>query len=154
MGNKRLSEEQKNEIRDMYATGEFSKNEIAGKLGVSISTVNVAVIGMKKPMKKSVTEIRTKRIERHIMSFFDTKEEFVEMVQSAMNAYKVPEVKDGCYKALDAGCLLIYHSDVAAFLETLGCVVSENDSANWSMYKKLVAGRMEKMYERFVKGEE
>ena len=67
------------EIRDMYATREFTQNEIAGKFGISITAVNNAIHKGYVPKPKGMTETkeRTELIEEHIMEFFDTEEELI-----------------------------------------------------------------------------
>ena len=82
----KITEQMTQEIRDMYATREFTQNEIAGKFGISITAVNNAIHKGYVPKPKGMTETkeRTELIEEHIMEFFDTEEEIVECV--GMNA--------------------------------------------------------------------
>ena len=60
-------------------------------------------------------------------------------------------VKQACYEVVQGGCLLVYYNTVNDFLKELNCQLSDNDETNWSMYKKLVVNRMEKMYEKYTK---
>lgn len=148
---KRISEKTKQKIKDMYATREFSKSEIAGKLGISITAVNKAIHDsyISKPKGMTETKERTELIESHIMDFFDTTEEFIETISANMFGNRT--VKQACYEVVQGGCLLVYYNTVNDFLKELNCQISDNDETNWSMYKKLVVNRMEKMYEKYAK---
>lgn len=94
------------------------------------------------------TKERTKLIESHIMESFDTTEELIEAIRANIFGERV--VRQACYDTVHGGCLLVYHGQINEFLEKLNCKVSDNDEANWSMYKKLVASRMEKIYQKYI----
>ena len=140
------------EIRDMYATREFTQNEIAGQFGISITAVNNAIHKGYVPKPKGMTETkeRTEFIEEHIMESFDNDmDALIETIKANMFGNRT--VKQACYEVVQGGCLLVYYDTVNNFLKELNCQLSDNDETNWSMYKKLVVNRMEKMYEKYTK---
>lgn len=147
--NKRLSKEIKDEVRRMYATREFSMNEVAGHLGISVSAVSRIVSDMEKPKKKTETEKRTEVINAHIMEFFADTNELIETIKA--NMYGDRTVRQACNDVVQGGCLLVYYNTVNDFLKEIGCKVSTSDNTNWSMYKKLIVNRMEKIYEENTK---
>jgi hypothetical protein len=83
------------------------------------------------------------------MEFFETTEELIETINA--NIYGNKNAKQACYDVVQGGCLLVYYDTVNDFLKELNCQISTNDETNWSMYKKLVVNRMEKMYEKYTK---
>ncbi len=101
-------------------------------------------------MANVTTKERTKIIEDHIMECFDDD---VNALIGTINAniYGNRTVRQACYEVVQGGCLLVYYGQVNDFLEESGCKLSANDETNWSMYKKLVVNRMEKMYEKYAK---
>ena len=118
---------------------------------MSISVISNAIHKGYVPKPKGMTETkeRTELIESHIMEFFDTEEELVETIKANMFGNRT--VKQACYEVVQGGCLLVYYNTVNDFLKELNCQLSDNDETNWSMYKKLVVNRMEKMYEKYTK---
>lgn len=101
-------------------------------------------------MANITTAERTKIIEEHIMEcFYDDVNTLIETIKA--NMYGNRSIKQACYEVIQGGCLLVYYGEVNDFLEELGCKLSSNNETNWSMYKKLVVNRMEKMYEKYAK---
>ena len=148
----KITEQMTQEIRDMYATREFTQNEIAGKFGISITAVNNSIHKGYVPKPKGMTETkeRTELIEEHIMESFDNDVDALVGTIKA-NMFGNRTVKQACYEVVQGGCLLVYYNTVNDFLKELNCQLSDNDETNWSMYKKLVVNRMEKMYEKYTK---
>ena len=148
----KITEEMKNNIREMYATREFSMSDLAREFGISITAVNNAINKgyCPKPKGKTETKERTELIEAHILECFDNDMEAL-IVTINVNRYKDRTVKQACYDVVQGGCLLVYYNTVNDFLKELNCQLSTNDETNWSMYKKLVVNRMEKMYEKYTK---
>lgn len=148
---RKLTEEMVVKIRKMYETREFTMSDLAIEFGVSTSVISNAINKgyCPKPRGTTQTKERTELIEEHIMEFFDNEEAFVETVNAVKFGNRT--VKQACYEVVQGGCLLCYYIHVNEFLKTLNCQLSESNEINWSMYKKLVVGRMEKMYERITK---
>lgn len=148
---RKLTEEMVKEIRDMYATREFTMTDLSRKFGVSTSVISNAINKGYCPKPKGITETkqRTELIESHIMEFFETTEELIETINA--NIFGNRNVNEACYEVVQGGCLLVYYSQVNDFLKELNCQISDNDETNWSMYKKLVVNRMKKMYEKYSK---
>ena len=148
---RKLTEEMVKEIRDMYATREFTMTDLSRKFGVSTSVISNAINKCYCPKPKGITETkqRTELIESHIMEFFETTEELIETINA--NIFGNRNVNKACYEVVQGGCLLVYYSQVNDFLKELNCQISDNDETNWSMYKKLIVNRMEKMYEKYSK---
>lgn len=148
---RKLTEEMVRNIREMYATREFTMYDLSREFGVSVSVISNAINKGYCPKTKGMTETkeRTEVIENHIMEFFETEKEFIETVNAVK--FNGRTVKQACYEVVQGGCLLVYYNQVNEFLKELNCQLAENDETNWSMYKKLVVNRMEKMYERFTK---
>lgn len=148
---RKLTEEMVRNIREMYATREFTMSDLSREFGVSTSVISNAINKGYCPKPRGTTETteRTELIESHIMEFFDTEKELVETINA--NVFGNRNVKQACYEVVQGGCLLVYYNQVNEFLKELNCQLAENDETNWSMYKKLVVNRMEKMYERFTK---
>ena len=148
---RKLTEEMVQRIREMYSTREFTMNDLSKEFGVSTSVISNAIHKGYVPKPKGMTETkeRTELIESHIMEFFDTEEELIETIKANMFGNRT--VKQACYEVVQGGCLLVYYNTVNNFLKELNCQLSDNDETNWSMYKKLVVSRMEKMYEKYTK---
>ena len=148
---RKLTEEMVRNIREMYATREFTMSDLSREFGVSTSVISNAINKGYCPKPRGMTETkeRTELIESHIMEFFDTEEELVETIKANMFGNRT--VKQACYEVVQGGCLLVYYNTVNDFLKELNCQLSDNDETNWSMYKKLVVNRMEKMYEKYTK---
>ena len=148
---RKLTEEMVRNIREMYATREFTMSDLSREFGVSTSVISNAINKGYCPKPRGMTETkeRTELIESHIMEFFDTEEELIETIKANMFGNKT--VKQACYEVVQGGCLLVYYDTVNNFLKELNCQLSDNDETNWSMYKKLVVNRMEKMYEKYTK---
>ena len=148
---RKLTEEMVRNIREMYATREFTMSDLSREFGVSTSVISNAINKGYCPKPRGMTETkeRTELIESHIMEFFDTEEELIETIKANMFGNKT--VKQACYEVVQGGCLLVYYNTVNDFLKELNCQLSDNDETNWSMYKKLVVNRMEKMYEKYTK---
>lgn len=148
---RKLTDEMVRKIRAMYETREFTMSELAIEFGVSVSVISTAINKGYCPKPRGLTETkeRTELIESHIMEFFDTTKELIETINA--NRYKDRTVKQACYDVVQGGCLLVYYDTVNDFLKELNCQLSTNDETNWSMYKKLVVNRMEKMYEKYSK---
>lgn len=148
--NKKLSTEIINEIKDAYATREFSMNELAGQFGVSVSAISKAIHSGYVPKPKGITETmeRTEQINEHIMSSFDDD---IEALIGTINAnmYGNRTLKQACDEVVQGGCFLCYFTQVNEFLKELNCQLSDNDQTNWSMYKKLLVQRMEKLYKDY-----
>ena len=149
----KITEEMRNNIREMYATREFSMSDLAREFGISITAVNSAINKgyVPKPKGKTETKERTELIEAHILECFDNDEKaLIGTINNCM--YGDRTVKQACYDVVQGGCLLIYYNTVNEFLKELNCQLSTNDETNWSMYKKLIVNRMEKIYEKYQKG--
>ena len=149
----KITEEMRNRIREMYATREFSMSDLAREFGISITAISNAINKGYCPKPKGVTETkeRTELIVEHILECFDNDEKvLIETINA--NRYGDRTVKQACYDVVQSGCLLIYYDSVNEFLKGLNCQLSPNDETNWSMYKKLIINRMEKMYEKYQKG--
>ena len=148
---RKLTEEMVRNIREMYATREFTMSDLSREFGVSTSVISNAINKGYCPKPRGMTETkeRTELIESHIMEFFDTEKELIETIKANMFGNKT--VKQACYEVVQGGCLLVYYNTVNDFLKELNCQLSDNDETNWSMYKKLVVNRMEKMYEKYTK---
>ena len=148
---RKLTEEMVRNIREMYATREFTMSDLSREFGVSTSVISNAINKGYCPKPRGMTETkeRTELIESHIMEFFDTEEELIETIKANMFGNRT--VKQACYEVVQGGCLLVYYNTVNDFLKELNCQLSDNDETNWSMYKKLVVNRMEKMYEKYTK---
>ena len=148
---RKLTEEMVQRIREMYSTREFTMNDLSKEFGVSVSVISNAINKGYCPKPRGMTETkeRTELIESHIMEFFDTEEEFIETIKANMFGNRT--LKQACYEVVQVGCLLVYYDTVNNFLKELNCQLSDNDETNWSMYKKLVVNRMEKMYEKYTK---
>lgn len=149
---RKLTEEMVKEIRDMYATREFTMTDLSRKFGVSTSVISNAINKGYCPKPRGMTETkeRTELIEEHIMESFDNDmDALIETIKANMFGNRT--VKQACYEVVQGGCLLVYYNTVNDFLKELNCQLSDNDETNWSMYKKLVVNRMEKMYEKYTK---
>ena len=148
---RKLTEEMVREIRDRYATREFTMSDLAKEFGVTTSVISNAINKGYCPKPRGTTETkeRTELIESHIMEFFETTDELIGTINA--NRYKDRTVKQACYDVVQGGCLLVYYNTVNDFLKELNCQLSTNDETNWSMYKKLIVNRMEKMYEKYTK---
>ena len=148
---RKLTEEMVRNIREMYATREFTMSDLSREFGVSTSVISNAINKGYCPKPRGMTETkeRTELIESHIMEFFDTEKELIEAIKANMFGNRT--VKQACYEVVQGGCLLVYYNTVNDFLKELNCQLSDNDETNWSMYKKLVVNRMEKMYEKYTK---
>ena len=148
---RKLTEEMVRNIREMYATREFTMSDLSREFGVSTSVISNAINKGYCPKPRGMTETkeRTELIESHIMEFFDTEKELIETIKANMFGNRT--VKQACYEVVQGGCLLVYYNTVNDFLKELNCQLSDNDETNWSMYKKLVVSRMEKMYEKYTK---
>ena len=148
---RKLTEEMVRNIREMYATREFTMSDLSREFGVSTSVISNAINKGYCPKPRGMTETkeRTELIESHIMEFFDTEKELIETIKANMFGNRT--VKQACYEVVQGGCLLVYYNTVNDFLKELNCQLSDNDETNWSMYKKLVVNRMEKMYEKYTK---
>ena len=149
---RKLTEEMVKEIRDMYATREFTMTDLSRKFGVSTSVISNAINKgyCLKPRGITETKERTELIEEHIMESFDNDiDALIETIKANMFGNRT--VKQACYEVVQGGCLLVYYNTVNDFLKELNCQLSDNDETNWSMYKKLVVNRMEKMYEKYTK---
>lgn len=148
---RKLTDEMIQKIREMYATREFTMSDLSKKFGVSTSVINNAIHKGYCPKPRGTTETteRTELIEEHIMGFFETEKELVETIKA--NLFGNRGVRQACYEVVQGGCLSVYFDTVNEFLKELNCQLSNNDETNWSMYKKLVVNRMEKMYERYTK---
>ena len=149
---RKLTEEMVKEIRDRYATREFTMSELAIEFGVSVSVISTAINKGYCPKPRGLTETkeRTELIEAHILECFDNdKKALIETINA--NIFGNRNVKQACYEVVQGGCLLVYYDTVNDFLKELNCQLSTNDETNWSMYKKLVVNRMEKMYEKYSK---
>ena len=149
---RKLTDEMVKEIRDRYATREFTMSDLAKEFGVTTSVISNAINKGYCPKPRGITETkeRTELIESHIMECFDNDMEALIGTINA-NRYKDRTVKQACYDVVQGGCLLVYYDTVNDFLKELNCQLSTNDETNWSMYKKLVVNRMEKMYEKYTK---
>ena len=149
---KNLTEDQIQEILDLYKTREFSKNEIAGRYGVSVSRIAYMTAGMPEPYKQRDKAYRELSLTEHILESFDNDTKaLIETINA--NIYGNRNVKDACYEVVQGGCLLVYYTQVNDYLKYLKCD-SGDDYVNWEVYKKIVAERMNKMYETFKKKEE
>lgn len=148
---RKLTDEMVRKIRAMYETREFTMNDLAREFGVSTSVISNAINKgyCLRPRGITETKERTKLIESHIMEFFDTEKELIETIKA--NLYGNRTVSQACYEVVQGGCLLVYYNTVNDFLKELNCQLGNNDETNWSMYKKLVVNRMQKMYERYIK---
>ena len=75
---RKLTEEMVRNIREMYATREFTMSDLSREFGVSTSVISNAINKGYCPKPRGMTETkeRTELIESHIMEFFDTEEEF------------------------------------------------------------------------------
>lgn len=148
---RKLTEEMVKEIRDRYATREFTMSDLAKEFGVTTSVISNAINKGYCPKPRGTTETkeRTELIESHIMEFFETTDELIETINA--NIFGNKNVRQACYEVVQGGCLLVYYDTVNNFLKELNCQLSTNDETNWSMYKKLVVNRMEKMYEKYSK---
>ena len=149
---KNLTEDQIQEILHLYKTREFSKNEIAGRYGVSVSRIAYMTPGMPEPHKQRHKASRELSLTEHILESFDNDTKaLVETINA--NIYGNRNAKDACYEVVQGGCLLVYYTQVNDYLKNLKCD-SGDDYVNWEVYKKIVAERMNKMYETFKKKEE
>ena len=148
---RKLTDEMVKEIRDRYATREFTMSDLAKEFGVTTSVISNAINKGYCPKPRGITETkeRTELIESHIMEFFETTDELIETINA--NIFGNKNVRQACYEVVQGGCLLVYYDTVNDFLKELNCQLSTNDETNWSMYKKLVVNRMEKMYEKHSK---
>lgn len=151
MSRKEITEEMRNRIKELYDIRKFSMTEIADEVGVSILTVNKITheCYISKPKGRTETQMRTEIIEEHIMDCFDN--DINALIETINNIIRDGNVKRACQEVIQGGCLLCYYNDVNEFLKELNCQLSDNDETNWSMYKKLVAKRMEKIYIRNTK---
>ena len=95
------------------------------------------------------TKERTEKINEHIMEFFDTKKELIETINA--NIFGERTIRQACNEVVQGGCLLVYYDTVNDFLREIDCKVTDSDSANWAMYRKLITNRMEKIYEESTK---
>ena len=149
---RKFTKEMVKEIRDMYATREFTMTDLSRKFGVSTSVISNAINKGYCPKPRGMTETkeRTELIEEYIMESFDNDmDALIETIKANMFGNRT--VKQACYEVVQGGCLLVYYNTVNDFLKELNCQLSDNDETNWSMYKKLVVNRMEKMYEKYTK---
>lgn len=148
---RKLTEDMILKIREKYATREFTMSDLSREFGVSTSVISNAIHKGYCPKARGTTETakRTELIESHIMEFFDTEKALVETIKA--NLFGDRGVRQACYEVVQGGCLLIYYDTVNEFLKELNCQLSDNNETNWSMYKKLVVNRMEKMYEKYTK---
>lgn len=151
---RKLTEEMVNKIREMYATREFTMSDLAREFGTSPGVISNAIHKGYCPKPKGITETkeRTELIKAHILECFENDEQALIATIEA-NMYGGKTVKQACYDVVQGGCLLIYYDTVNEFLKELNCQLSTNDETNWSMYKKLMVNRMEKMYESYKKGD-
>lgn len=149
---RKLTDEMVRKIRAMYGTREFTMSDLAKEFGVTTGVISNAINKGYCPKPRGTTETkeRTELIESHIMEFFETTEELIETINA--NIFGNRTVNQACYEVVQGGCLLVYYNTVNDFLKELNCQLSTNDETNWSMYKKLVVNRMEKMYEKYQKG--
>lgn len=149
---KYLTEDQIQEILDLYKTREFSKNEIAGRFGVSVSRIAYMTAGMPEPYKQRDKAYRELSLTEHILESFDNDTKALIGTIDA-NIYGNRNLKDACNEVVRGGCLLVYYGQVNEYLKELKCD-SGDDYINWDVYKKIVSERMRKMYEAFKKKEE
>lgn len=148
---KNLTEDQIQEILDLYKTREFSKNEIAARYGVSISRIAYMTAGMPEPYKQREKAYRELSLTEHILeSFDDDTKALIETIDA--NKYGNRTVKEACNGVIQGGCLLVYYEQVNEYLKELKCD-SGDDYINWEVYKKIVSERMRKMYETFKQEE-
>lgn len=146
---KNLTDEQVQEILDLYKTREFSKNEIAGKFEVSVPRITHMTTGMPEPYKIKDKANRELPLAEHILENFDNDMNVLVKTIDA-NRYWNRTVKEACYEIVQGGSLLVYYGQVNEFLRELGCD-SNDDYINWEVYKKIVVERMYRMYEAFKK---
>ncbi len=149
---KYLTEDQIQEILDLYKTREFSKNEIAGRFRVSVSRIAYMTAGMPEPYKQRDKAYRELSLTEHILESFDNDTKALIGTIDA-NIYGNRNLKDACNEVVQGGCLLVYYGQVNEYLKELKCD-SGDDYINWDVYKKIVSERMRKMYEAFKKKEE
>lgn len=144
-----LASDEIKEIVDLYGTREFSKNELAGRYGISVAKVTNLTVGMPEPYKVKDKASRESLLSEHILESFDNDiKVLVETIDA--NMYGNKSKKNACYDVVQGGCLLCYYSQVNDFLEQFGCNAG-NDYINWEVYKKIIVETMYKMYTKFQK---